>query len=324
MRRIDLQDLPTPLARKSGWPWTEHAPVFPGHAPGGKPWPRVSVVTPSYNQGQYIEETIRSILLQGYPNLEYIVIDGGSTDDSIEIIERYAPWLAHWTSEPDRGQPHAINKGLGKATGEIINWINSDDLLLPGALFEIAVAFEHSDAVGGGVVEFNHDDEKLVPNALLSAQGMIVGSPGVSYHQPGLWLWREGVMACGGVDESLHYTFCWDLAIRYLSRFPRVAHLPRPLVRFRLHQASKTMSQQDRFALDRIAVLEKLSTLEGFVPLHRISRATAERHKMYLGIQNAAVADHKHPLRGLFEYAIRHPGVTRSRFFWGAVRKSFL
>ncbi|MEB3211902.1 MAG: glycosyltransferase family 2 protein, partial [Leptolyngbyaceae bacterium] len=101
-------------------------------------WPRISIITPSYNQGHFIEETIRSVLLQSYPNLEYIIIDGGSSDNTVEIISKYASHLAYWVSEPDRGQSHAINKGLARATGEIIAYINSDDYYLPGSFRKIA------------------------------------------------------------------------------------------------------------------------------------------------------------------------------------------
>ena len=104
-------------------------------------YPRITIITPSYNQGQFIEETIQSVLNQGYPNLEYIIIDGGSTDQTVEIIKRYAAQIAYWVSEPDRGQTHAINKGLAQATGEILAYLNSDDYYLPGALHAVAKYF---------------------------------------------------------------------------------------------------------------------------------------------------------------------------------------
>ena len=136
-----LAELPTPPAGKTGWPWTVETPPLPPARPDGSPWPRISIVTPSYNQGQFIEETIRSILLQGYPDLEYIIIDGGSTDQSVEIIKKYEPWLTYWVSEKDRGQAHAINKGFARVSGEIGGYLNSDDFYLPNALSAAAVSF---------------------------------------------------------------------------------------------------------------------------------------------------------------------------------------
>ncbi len=129
-----LNELPAPPPGKTGWPWTEESPQLPGTMPDGSPWPSVSIVTPSLNQRQFIEETIRSVLLQGYPDLEYIIIDGGSTDGSLEIIKKYEPWLAYRVSERDRGQSHAINKGWQRARGEILAWLNSDDTYNPGAI----------------------------------------------------------------------------------------------------------------------------------------------------------------------------------------------
>lgn len=110
----------------------------PNTMSNGKPWPRITIVTPSYNQGRFIEATIRSVLLQGYPNLEYIIMDAASTDDSVEIIKRYQDHLAYWQSKPDRGQAHAINQGFTMASGEWFNWLNSDDMLMPGALITLA------------------------------------------------------------------------------------------------------------------------------------------------------------------------------------------
>jgi glycosyltransferase involved in cell wall biosynthesis len=126
--------------------------------------PRISIITPSYNQGHFIEQTIRSVLLQGYPNLEYIIIDGGSTDNTIEIIKRYEPWIAYWVSEPDRGQSHAINKGIAKATGDILAYLNSDDYYLPEALLKVAEYFQNFpqiDLLHGRCRYVNEENEKI-------------------------------------------------------------------------------------------------------------------------------------------------------------------
>jgi len=127
-----LNELPKPDKKKKGWPWKEESEAGSWHTTKGLP--KISIITPSFNQGDFIEETIRSVLLQNYPNLEYIIIDGGSTDNSLEIIKKYEPWLTYWTSERDNGQSDAINKGFNLATGEYGNWINSDDLLEKNAL----------------------------------------------------------------------------------------------------------------------------------------------------------------------------------------------
>jgi glycosyltransferase involved in cell wall biosynthesis len=137
MHYTALQKLPIPPSGKEGWPWTEGSEPLPERMPDGSEWPKISIVTPSYNQGEFIEETIRSVLLQGYPNLEYIIIDGGSTDNTIEIIKKYEPWITYWVSEKDQGQSHAINKGFEKATGEIMGWLNSDDMHYMNALSNI-------------------------------------------------------------------------------------------------------------------------------------------------------------------------------------------
>lgn len=113
------------------WVWREMPIEISERMPSGKPWPKISIVTPSFNQGKYIEETIRSVIMQGYRNLEYIVIDGGSTDNTVEIIKKYEANITYWVSEKDKGQTHAINKGFEKATGSILAYLNSDDVYLP-------------------------------------------------------------------------------------------------------------------------------------------------------------------------------------------------
>jgi len=147
MRCPTLSELPPPPPGKTGWPWTEESPQLPDTMPDGRPWPRISIVTPSYNQGQFIEETIPSVLLQGYPNLEYIVIDGGSTDNSVDIIPEYERWLACWVSGTDKGQANAINKGRMLSKGEIITYLNSDDTLQADAVSRaVASLQQHPEA----------------------------------------------------------------------------------------------------------------------------------------------------------------------------------
>lgn len=140
MRSPKLAELPPPPPGKIGWPWTIETPGLPPARQDGSPWPRISIVTPSYNQGKFIEETIRSVLLQGYPDLEYVVIDGGSTDDSVDIIKKYAPWLTYWVSEKDKGHGHGINKGFDRTSGRILGWINSDDLYFWDSLRHVGLA----------------------------------------------------------------------------------------------------------------------------------------------------------------------------------------
>jgi len=138
MRCPTLSDLPKPPKGQTGWPWTKKTEQLPDKLPDGSDWPKISIVTPNYNYGHFIEETIRSVLLQGYPNLEYIIINGESTDNSLKIIKKYEPWINYWITEPDNGVSQAINKGFEKATGEIYNWINSDDIYCPWAFKTVA------------------------------------------------------------------------------------------------------------------------------------------------------------------------------------------
>ena len=129
--------LPPASDPNPGWPW--HHKNRPNELPIDV-WPKISIVTPSYNQAEYLEQTIRSVLLQRYPNLEYIIMDGGSTDGSVEIIRKYQEWITFWTSEEDQGQTDAIQKGFSRSTGSILAWLNSDDIYFPGALVAMAQA----------------------------------------------------------------------------------------------------------------------------------------------------------------------------------------
>ena len=238
-----------PLTNKIGWPWSSENSVDADVSLVDREYPKITVLTPNYNYGHYLEETIRSVLLQGYPNLEYIIIDGGSTDNSLEIIKKYEPWLAYWESEPDRGQTHAINKGLRKATGEIFNWINSDDILMPGALFAIAQGMHDHDAFAGVVNNFDDNGKqvKVFPQNITS-KGLLTrfnttdnpGGNDTVYHQPGFWFKTQLLKDIGYLNENLHIQFDFDRVVRYTHHHPKINYSDHVLVNFRCHQEQKT------------------------------------------------------------------------------------
>lgn len=224
MRSPTLSQLPTPQQSNSGWPWAEESPQLPDAMPDGQPWPKISIITPSYNQARFIEKTIRSVLLQGYPNLEYIIVDGGSTDGSIDIIKKYEKWLAYWASEPDRGQSDAINKGFQRATGEIYAWLNSDDYLLKDALENVALAYSASPRAGGWFgtcLQVDTDGNTLFtasPNRL-DADGLADWNENMVI-QPACFFSQKAWQKCGPLDEDLHYTMDFDLWLKIAKGSP--------------------------------------------------------------------------------------------------------
>ena len=247
VRSPKLVDLPlTP--RRTGWPWTEESPQLPDTMPDGSPWPRVSIVTPSYNQAQFIEETIRSVLLQGYPKLEYIVIDGGSTDESVDIIRKYEEWITHWVSEPDRGQSHAINKGWLRATGEIIAYLNSDDTYEPRALANAALAIQAHPEWGmvyGDCALIGEMSQRVgywKAREFDLQDLLFVNRIG----QPAVFVRRFALERVGYLDENLHMVMDRDLWLRIGLAFP-VGSLPgQHLANHRIHEHAKTSMHQLR------------------------------------------------------------------------------
>jgi len=260
-----LDELPTPDTSQSGWPWTEGGARFPQAMPDGR-WPSIAVVTPSFNQAPFLEETIRSVLLQGYPSLEYAVVDGGSRDGSVAIIEKYRRWLTWCVSERDCGQADAIRKGLARVGGEIFNWVNSDDVLQPGALAAVAqgMSGEVDAFCGGGVVVKGDGQTVQVRCRRMAAKKIIRGDLDVEMLQPAIWLRRENVLRCGGPDSGFHYYFDVEMYLRYFAMFSRVGYGATVLALFRLHPASKTVTRPEAFFAEYRQALEKLSRLEGF------------------------------------------------------------
>ncbi len=224
MRCPTLKELPPPPPKKTGWPWQEETPEMQPRMPEAKPWPRISIVTPSYNQGRFIEGTIRSVLLQGYPNLEYIVIDGGSADGTTDVLRKYEPWLTYWVSEPDRGQSHAVNKGFKRASSEIAAWLNSDDQYLPGTLKTISEYYRKYPTAGawaGGGRRIDAYSGKIVwerlPPGLEFSQ--ILGWNKYYLPQPSCFLNRRVLKDDIYLDESYDLQMDFDLWLRISKRF---------------------------------------------------------------------------------------------------------
>lgn len=228
--------------------------------PNDRHWPRVSVVTPSYNQAQFIEETIRSVLLQGYPNLEYILMDGGSTDGTLDIIRRYEPWLTYWVSEPDRGQTHAINKGWARATGQVLAYLNTDDMYLPGAIAAAAQEFSSKpDAamVYGDAIILDEMGQHLriwqarpFDLAVMFAEGSVVP-------QPATFFSRAALDKVGPLDEQWQMIMDYDLCLRIGMHMPTVC-LPKTLARFRDHARSKSRLRFETMVLEVLQLMASL------------------------------------------------------------------
>lgn len=217
-------------------------------------FPKISIVTPSYNQAEFLERTILSVLNQNYPNLEYIIIDGGSNDGSVEIIKKYEKYLSYWVSEKDRGQSNAINKGFSKVSGDILAWINSDDVYLPNVFEKLSDVFfkkcKNSKyfIIYGNKLVIDHNENIISEYRNVNLKGFeklgfIYGGFGIS--QPSAFWSNELYKASNGVDENLIFCMDNDLFIKFALLKPKYVFLREYIVAFRIHKLSKTSTLQE-------------------------------------------------------------------------------
>lgn len=231
-----LNKIPEPPAEKTGWPWNTE--VSPAIYDTKINWPKLTIVSPSYNQAGFLEQTIRSVLLQNYPNLEYIIIDGGSNDGSLQIIEKYAPWISYYQSEKDRGQSHAINMGFSLSSGSYHAWINSDDYYLEGVFHLVITNFIKTgvDFIYGYGIDYNILTGEYKLNRILPFIDFFIKIPGLV--QPSTF-WSSDIHE--PIWEELHCALDYELWLRLVKGHRRLL-LKQPLSVAHIHDEAKTHS----------------------------------------------------------------------------------
>lgn len=304
-------------------------------APG--PLPRISVIIPSLNQGEFIESTLRSVIDQNYAGLELIVMDGGSKDRTIEILDRFAPHIAVLESTADRGQSHAINKGLARATGDVWCYLNSDDLLLPGSLSRIGELFQNPavDWVGGISVIFDeHSDrgtvtpqEPKTPKEILTPWSRSVEH--VFPCSNVCFMRRSIYEKLGGFDESYGYSMDMEYYTRAHFAGYRLQRIPDVLGRWRWHPASKTVKDGSayRFLEEELRIAAYYADRLPTKDREELSREIIQHRKSYLvrrALHSPSVHSRCARLFRLFSEAVLHPSLMWFRPWLSAVKRQVL
>ncbi|MDF5725947.1 MAG: glycosyltransferase family 2 protein [Rhizonema sp. PD37] len=267
---LTLNNFPPPPLGKTGWPWTEQIEPLPERMPDGSEWPRISIVTPSYNYGRFIEETIRSVLLQGYPNLEYILIDGRSTDNTVDIIHKYEQYLTYWISEPDEGQTDAINKGYKHCTGDLFVWLNADDTYInTKCLRNIAVIYRQGyQLIVGECFNVNENDELISITKHFNGYSNPCNFDQylrfwdfVSLPQPAVFVAKQLSNSAFPLTKNLFERMDYQLFLHVLSQKPKAIWVKQTWVKFKYHGQNKTLR----------------SDTDGYSELYQVALSEAKR-----------------------------------------------
>lgn len=231
------------------------------------PWPKISIVTPSYNQGRFLGKTIQSVLNQNYPNLEYLIFDGGSSDGSVEVIKQYADMLTYWKSAPDKGQADAIAQGFAMASGDILGWLNSDDILMPNALINVAKAFLTAPeicAVTGRCVIIDAQGRPFAVDIPTIRSWKLMLYLGAGFWQMATFWKKSAYDAVGQLDTEMYFSFDADLFVR-LRKYGEFKVIPNYLAAYRHHKATKTSNSQRIMRAENSAILRRYTNAGGFI-----------------------------------------------------------